>query len=194
MRPGRAAESEPIRVRPGDTEVVLQLREGGALRGMVVDDSSGEPCRARLLLSRSDTSDWSAGVDTRSDGTFELDGLHDGSYCLAASTPDGRVGILRGLAITGASTVEGLRIEVEPGASVRIRYEGPRARQVFDVLFRDACTASEGIAKGTEATLHAVAGDVVVRATTYPEREHLDLPLTLRVGETRDVVFDGAWK
>lgn len=46
----------------------------------------------------------------------------------------------------------------------------------------------------TERPITLPAGRIVVSARLCPEGEDFDLPLTLAVGETRDLFFDGAWK
>ncbi len=191
----RFVDSDPVRARPGDTDVVLQLRAGGTLRGLVVDKETGAPVKAKCLLHPHTPLVWDMrGVGTDENGVFEVSGLDKGLYSFAATTTNGRIGLLSSIDVPAGSTVDGLRIEVEPGATVRVRYEGPRPFTSFTLFAGEAAIGGDGITKGTDHSFLAPAGRIVVRATHFPEREDFDFALTLTVGETRDVVFDGAWK
>lgn len=191
----RFGSSDPVRARPGDTNVVLQLRAGGTLSGVIEDKATGLPCKARFFVQPRDPGPWGMrSSDSDESGSFETGGLAAGLYDLCATTTNGRFGMLAGIEVSAAATVDGLRIEVEPGASVRVRYDGPREFVAIHVLAGGIIVVSDGAEKGSAGTFTVPAGRIVVRATHPPKGENFDLPLTLEVGETRDIVFDGAWK
>jgi len=192
---GEYVESESVVVRTGDVDVVLQLRRGGAVRGIVVDASTGIACSADMLVNPRDPTTWSMRSErSRDDGSFEIDGLAPGTYDVAASTEDGRIGLASGLRVEAGASGEEVRIAVTAGAKVRVRYVGPWRVAGISVLVGESPVVGDGMEKGTERTFNTPAGSVVVRVRHHAEKKEFDLPLVLKVGETRDLVFDGTWK
>ncbi len=186
--------SEPVIARAGDTDVVLRLRAGGKLQGLVVDKASGTPTAASLVIRAHTPVDWAVSLPIANDkGIFQLDGLSAGLYDVAASTSSGLIGVVRAVEVAAGATRD-VRVEVEPGSRVRLRYEGPWPFVGVSLLLGDAPAYANGIGKGTESVLVSPAGSVVLRLRNHAEQLDFDLPLTLKVGETRDVVFDGSWK
>lgn len=190
---GRYVDSLPVRVQAGDTDVVLRLREGAKIEGLVVDATTGQPCAAKLCLMPLFTgAPRIMFPESDSQGKFSLDGLDEGAYAIGATALDGRTGTVARVELRpGAQTV---RVEVRPAARVRLRFEGPWPNVQFAVYDGDVAVAMDGMAKGTERTVIVPAGRATLRLTKYPERTEFSLPLNLEAGATRDVVFDGAWK
>ncbi len=192
---GDHVDSLPVRARAGDRGLELHLRRGGGLRGVVVDRGTGAPCSATLTCAQEDAPEAGFLVQsTGKDGAFALDGLVPGTYALSACTTSGRVGVLTGIAVAAGSSSEGLRLEVDAGARIHVRLDGPSALAGIEVRARGAVVFGDGLEKGTEREIVVPAGDLVVRISLHEQGRDFDLPLTLKVGETRDLVFDGAWK
>jgi hypothetical protein len=185
----------PVTARTGDTDVVLQLRRGGTIAGVVVD-AAGKPVpRADVVMNPHITGRWAnLSSNAGDDGRFRFDGLAEGLYDMAARTPDGQVGLALAIDVVVGAAPADVRIETAPGARVRVRYEGAGTHVSVSVLAGGVTIDSDGVEKGTEHAFAAPAGACVVRATRYSPKEEFDFPLTLAAGETRDLVFDGAWK
>ncbi len=191
---GEFVSSEPVTARAGDRDVVLRMRAGGVLRGTVVDKATGKAGPASVVVRPHTPDDWAFSHPSANEkGVFELPGLAPGLYDIAASTSNGQAGIVRDVEVAAGETRD-VRIEVEPGARVRVRYEGPWPSCNLTVLVGEVIVSADGIEKGTERLFDAPAGAVVVRMFNHAEDKGFDLPLTLAVGETRDLVFDGTWK
>ena len=127
-------------------------------------------------------------------GVVQFDALVPDLYDLSANTPDGRVGVLTDVELVSNKPVDGLRIGVEPGARVRVRHAGRTGYLQVEVFAGNALIATDALEPGMDRAFAAPVGDVLLRASTYLGPKPFDLPLTLAAGETRDVVFDGAWK
>lgn len=192
---GNFVESESVVARTGDVDVVLQLRRGGAVRGVVVDARTGIACSAEMLVNPRDPTTWSMRFErSRDDGSFEIEGLATGIYDVSARTDDGRLGFASALRVEADAPSEELRIAVSAGAKVRVRYVGPWQIVGLTALVGETPVIGDGMEKGTERMFDAPAGNIVVRVRHSVDKRNFDLPLVLKVGETRDLVFDGAWK
>jgi len=189
---GDFVDSESVAARPGDVDFVLRFRTGGALRGLVVNKTDGAPTAATVLV-RDHAGTGVSMPRANAQGVFELAGLAPGLYDVSASTSNGAVGLARDIEVTAGASRD-VRVEVEASARVRVRYAGPWPNVGISVYVGDALFATNGMPKGTETTLTAPVGAIVVRIRNYAEKTEFDLPLVLTVGETRDVVFDGTWK
>jgi hypothetical protein len=190
---GKYVDSLRVSARAGDTDVVLKLRDGATIEGLVVDATTGTPCAAKLVVSaRFAGASRTMLPEADLQGKFSLGGLEEGEYAIGAATQDGRTGMLSRVELRpGSQTV---RVEVSAGARIRLRFEGPYPNIQFAVLDGDVVVMMDGLAKGTERTLVVPAGPATLRLTKYPEREEFKLELNLQAGETRDVAFDGTWK
>ncbi len=131
---GLHAHSEALEVQAGQTGILLELREGGRIAGVVVDRSTGEGCECEVNLTSADPRSWMG--TSSADGTFRFGGLLPQSYAVTARTSDGKIGICRAILVTGGELVEGLRIEISPGSRLDLRYDGP-AEHVHCRLFVD---------------------------------------------------------
>lgn len=192
---GEFVDALPVTARTGDTDVVLQFRRGGAIAGLVVG-ADGQPApRADVVVNPRVAGRWSNRSSAAGDdGRFLFDGLEAGLYDVAARTAGGEVGVATAIEVAAGATPAEVRIEALPGARVRVRFDGPGPHVLVSVLAAGVTIHADGVEKGTERTFVAPVGACVVRVTRFPEREELDLPLTLAAGETRDLVFDGGWK
>jgi hypothetical protein len=184
-----SAGSEPVTARAGDENVELRCRAGSAATGRVVDAKTKEPCRANVAVA-SRASKSIMMLECEADGVFRFKGLEPGPCDLGAHTEDGRAGILRGVELTSGSQIEGLVIEVSPGAHVRVRNESKAHVVSVNVLSQGVPVSLDGVEPGTSHVFVAPAGHVTVRFQAIkvegkPERE-----LDLAVGEEKEVVFD----
>jgi len=110
--------------------VIVRLRWGGSLRGRVVDSTSAEGCQSAILISRQPfeppSSDWGVNFSSKAGGEFVMANLVPGRYGIAASTRDGRVGVLPGLEVSARGSIDGIEIPVSQGEKLLVRYEGKR--------------------------------------------------------------------
>jgi hypothetical protein len=184
------ARSAQVTVDAGARDVVLQLRRAGRLAGRVADSSSGEGVIAEIAVSI--PADPQAGIHmptSEPDGTFVLEGMLPGSYALAAATTDGRVGILRGVELAAGSDLHDLLISVQPGARVRVRYEGAQGYCSAQVVQDGVVVATDGVEKGTSKTFSGPAGSVKVVCRLGGNGKELVRELVLKAGEERELVF-----
>lgn len=188
---GRAT-SLPVRARPGERDVELRLRAGASIRGVVVDARSGEPVDAEIRLRARDFG-VRAAPPTDADGRFTFAGLDPGLHDVVASTSTGQIGLVRDVHVAEGETRD-VRVEVAPGARVRVRFDGPWSVGGVAVHVDDVTLASEEIERGTERSFFVPAGASIFRVRATGGGPDLDVAITTKPGETRDLVFDGAWK
>jgi hypothetical protein len=190
------APSEPVRAEVGRTDVVLQLRAGGGMRGIVVDALSGAGCLAELYVNAEQAQRESFplgmgfGSATKGDGKFEHLGLLPGAYGLAAQTSDGRFGILPSVNVAANATAEGLTIRVSPGGKLRFRREGVGSDLVVTVTSQGVPVDFPEIVKtGSTLEKRAPSGPLVVQV----RKDLKDTPklkmVDLAAGETKEVVL-----
>ncbi|MEM9382477.1 MAG: carboxypeptidase regulatory-like domain-containing protein, partial [Planctomycetota bacterium] len=121
------AETDALDLDPGATleDVELQLRNGGAIEGIVFDED-GSPASGRVVQVQSATLSVMRPVSTGDDGTFEVRGLPAGSYQLVAMDPStdmasdmdasGFAAMMDSIDIATAEVVEGETVIVYIGA------------------------------------------------------------------------------
>jgi hypothetical protein len=115
--------SEPVLARPGDEDVILHLRSGGAISGQIVGADEEQFDGWLVVVSRLGLPSWSA-TRIDSQGAFELRGIEPGIYDLLAETDRGRVGYLRDISVDVDSECLDLLIELQPSATLLCRIEG----------------------------------------------------------------------
>jgi protocatechuate 3,4-dioxygenase beta subunit len=184
------APSEPTSLTAGTKGAVLWLRQGGWIAGEVVDGGTGERVLCTLGCTRSGELGYSQ-TGSR-DGEVNLQGLLPGTYTLTAETADGRVGVVGGLRVEAGLAAD-VRIEVSPGATLELVYEGG-ADSARASLHRGESTARwTSFERGKLERLTVVPGAIEIR---WGEAGELDLrrraAVTLEAGETRRVVLRAA--
>ena len=167
--------SAPVQVQAGATDLILELELGGRIAGRVVDALTGEGVTAKVIVApqRGANERWIGGTFGPSDteGQFKFEGLPSGTYCAAASTPDGAFGLLRGLQLAEGARIEDLIVHVRPGARLRLHYDGPQDVGHFRVFDGDSIVAMDGVRRGTSSTLVVPLGRLSVECSEYPGSE-----------------------
>jgi len=186
--PGYTA-SEAVAVEGGQEDVLLELGRGGRLAGHFVDGRSGERCEAAIVISSADSGHLSMGLRPKPD--FDLTALKAGTYDLAASTPAGLAGVLRGVAVKPGSSREGLEIRLGPGAKLRVRYTGPETYVQYRILHEGAIVAANGLRSGTGELNVVPAGTNLVRVTSRGSggKRTQEREVTLAEGEEAEAAF-----
>lgn len=180
--------SETVEVEAGAQDVVLRVSRGATLAGQAVDSTTGAGVEAEIRLSRTnDPRMTMMELHSRADGSFEFGGLKPGTYTLSATMEDGRVGMLREIEVAAVSRVEGLRIKLAPGASLRVRYEGQHEVGHLKVLQDGALVTSDGVVRGKPARFRVPSG--AVRLLFTIAGKDLVRDVTLAPGEEREVEF-----
>jgi RNA polymerase sigma factor (sigma-70 family) len=155
--PGLPAVERPD-VRTGERPIVLQIPSGGRLEGIVTrEGGSGAPCavwavpitpgpmRTDQGVGRGMVRQWVSATD----GSFALGPLAPGSYNLYAVSPEGLVGHLPAVPLSGASR-KGLQIELRAGATLDGR--------VLDFLSQQPVAGARLRASPLGRTLTATSG------------------------------------
>ena len=183
---GDFTDSDPVEATPPAEGLLLVLGAGARLAGHFVDGRTGEACEAALVVSCEETGYFSLGMQARPD--FERRGLEAGTYHLTAHTPAGAVGLLRGVVLEEGASVEDLELRLEPGARLRVRYEGPSAYAQYRVLSGGAVVAGNGLRSGTTELEVVPAGEVLVRVSFGKELME-ERRVLCTVGEETEVSF-----
>ncbi len=184
----RDAPSEPIPVKSGDTDVVLELRAAGTISGRVVDSRSGEPASAEIVFCQAGPEAERLSMErTKEDGSFVSTGLIAGTYDVTARTIDGRIGRQLGIVVRPGVGSADVVIELVPGAKLSIRYEAASGYGRMNVRCGNSLIAGDGIAAGSTKTIVVPAGRVVAELRSPPQSQEVDLA----VGEEKTVVLNG---
>lgn len=182
--------SETVRVKPGQSDVVLRLHAGGSIEGRVLD-GLGTSVGCVVVAGRREEFGSSLQYSEVPAGEpFRFTGLVAGVFDLAASTNDGRAGVLEGIDVADGAKLEGLVLRVIPAGSVRVRYEGPDRSAHADVLQHDVTVSGGHLDRGLPIVYTAPAGPVLVRVETSESNHILERTVTVDVGNTTEVVFD----
>jgi hypothetical protein len=115
----RCRETARVRVLPGHVNVAPDIvLRGSVIAGTVVDEA-GPVSRFRVAMHQTSGPDGSPanGATTyrpvrHEDGVFLVE-LRAGTWNLIVATPDGRLGVLRGLTVTCGEPLAGLEVHVE---------------------------------------------------------------------------------
>lgn len=182
------APSEPALVVVGESSVELHLRVGAAIAGRVVDGRTGSPARASLTITGPDDDAVLYHAGAAEDGKLTLDGLEPGAYDLAATTPDGQVGVRRGVVVERGDQVEGIEILVEPAGLAHVRYVGSLPKGELTLYCGTTAIAFEGLATGTSATHSVPPGRV--RAVLRFGEERFERWAEVEAGELVEILFD----
>jgi hypothetical protein len=113
------AESEPVDADAGESGVVLRLREGGALSGVVID-SAGRRVAGANVRAGFTGSDWAASVITNRDGDFSIGALRPGTYRSSAWTESGEMAFVESVEIAAGEHRKGIELRLEPAVRLRI--------------------------------------------------------------------------
>ena len=192
-RAARMAEapSEELRVAAGTEGVVLRLRAGGSLRGLVVDDA-GKALATSVTVSRRDPG--AMGPMSRSpmpDGTFHFQGLEPGRYDISTATADARVGILEDIEIAAGQEVGDLVVRLMPGGTVRVRHEGPEKFANIRLLHRGIQLKGDGLERSAAREFVVPAGTILVRMSYHEaDLRTAERSIDVVAGQRVEVVFE----
>lgn len=181
----RLVDSAGVAARPGDVGVVLRLQAGGRIEGAVLDGISGRPCSATLTYWR--VGALGCGVTYSRDGTFHLEGLEAGAYCLAARGPGGRVGVLRDILVAPGRDSSGVTLDLVPGSRLRIVNQTAEDN-MYRVSFDGAVIAMEDLAASDETSLVVPPGRIAVEFLFMPSETAQEVEVA--EGEEARVVFE----
>ena len=187
---GAFAPAESVHAEAGEQEITLRLRSGGTVAGAILARQGQKPVAASVALARLDREEELGFVRTAeasAAGRFLFEGLEPGAYSLAAQTQDGRCGMLTRFTLDAGQLVEGLRVEVEPGARLRLRAEGKEAGAFVAVYCGDVAIMSDQIAPGSTAEQTVPGGKVRILTFVRDGPPH-EQTVELGVGETREVL------
>jgi hypothetical protein len=161
---GPDASSDPVEADAGEDGVVLRLRAGGKIKGVVLDGASRTGCQAEVMLSPCDTTPTSSLLQMASeeDGTFESDGLEPGSYDVMAKASGGRFGVLRGVMVRAGVATQDLVLTLAPGAILRVRYAGQAERMWYQIRNDGALLALDEIRPGSSSERTVLPGRLLV--------------------------------
>jgi hypothetical protein len=142
-----------VEVHAGASDVQLRLRIGGRIRGRVIDAVTGEGVEAHVVVGpqRGDSQPGFGGAlgSSSSDGTFDFQGLAPGTYSLAASTTGGACGIAADLRLEDGTQLD-IEVRVQPGARLRLRYDGPQEVAQIHAYLGSVVVAMDGVERGTK--------------------------------------------
>lgn len=191
----KGAYSETVRVRAGGPPVDLRLRAPGRIRGRVLDATTREPVAAVVLLNLERSEPMRiASREQTANGSFELPKLIPGTYVVTARTSDGRYGASASVALLAGQTIDDVEVLVRPGGRLKLELDG-LGEETFLMLVRDDWTLSfDPVDNGFDDEIPVPLGRVTVRLWDVMTRANHDVEVDVRAGETRALVFDGAWK
>jgi hypothetical protein len=188
---GIDAPSDPVTARAGDKDVILRLRAGGGIEGKVIDAKTGEGCRAECACLPSNQSDMKGGSYSSSnqDGSFQWSGLEPGSFELTARTSDGRTARAKGVIVSAGEKASGIVLSLEPGAKLRLRYDGDQEGAWSEVQSDGIRVAGDALVKGTPSVQIVPKGKLTVilfhkAGVTVCTRE-----VEVAAGEEKEVVL-----
>jgi hypothetical protein len=183
-------KSEIVSVEAGAEGVVLVLREGGTVQGIVTDAETQRPAAAAItIVAEGGPELGMLAVSSTEDGSFRGQGLEPGTYALCARTSDGRCGILRHVEVRAGTTTSDLVIALSAGAKLRLRYQGDEDFASIVVLVDGVAIAMDGVEKGHEVEWTVAAGSLTVRMYTGSPEPADERVVQLAAGETQAVVF-----
>jgi len=177
--------SEGVVVAAGEDDVVeLRLGASGTLRGRVegIDGSVTDGVRVTVQGD-----DLLMMTDVKRDGTFEQE-VPPGVYHLSASAPSGHVAIATGISAKARERSEEAVLRLEPGARVRIRYDGEARVAQYRVFSGEANVGADGIHSGTVRDVFVPAGPVRVELRGGESREAREVVASH--GRATEVHFD----
>ena len=188
---GDDADSDPVEADAGADDVVLRLKPGGSIEGIVIG-TRGDPVHAQLWPTLTNATDlpW-PGVWSDNDGDFRFDGLQAGTYNIAASALDGSTGVLEGVVLGVGESKSELSVRLAPGGRVRVRQEGPDRVVNAHVLAHGILYDGGYLERSTTREFTAPAGSVTVRAAYLDSDNHVvEHTVDVKAGQTVDVVFE----
>jgi hypothetical protein len=186
--PFEFVDSDSVPVHAGDEHVILRLKAAGSLSGSIVDQTTGQRVRASLCYSNRDRETHRCMLDGEAD-SFRLKGLNPGVYDLAATTADGRIGVLRGVVVEAELTARSVIIQVAPGARLRLKYEGSGDGRTISLYSERAYLGWMSLNRGESITKTVPPGRIRICSSDRDQQE--DREIVAVVGQEQTVVLGG---
>jgi hypothetical protein len=187
--PVSAAVSARVEADGGTEDVVIVVGAGGIVRGTVID-TSGKLVAAELTIeSTDDPEDPRLQKTTTENGDFRFQNNAPGKYAIVARTSDGRIGVARGLVIEEGKALGAVRVEVEAGATVTVRWEGKPVPWMCTAELDQILVSFAMSAEGGSADLIVPAGNLKIGYASEALNRWGETFVQVGVGETREVVF-----
>jgi len=187
---GLFAGSERLDVQAGEHDIVIQLRVGAILNGVVVDAGTGEPCSAEVVFShRGAAPRLLSYALAEADGTFKCEGSDIDRYDFFARTRDGRVGTLLDVAVAAGKNSGRLKLAVRPGAKLALRYDGKKGPAHALILSDGVPFAETILIVGTSTSQAVLPGHLTVQMTAGGEEKTRTREIDLAVGEEKEIIF-----
>lgn len=188
------ADSDPVEASAGDEGVVLRLRAGGSISGIIVDGATGRACAATLTLGLRGLADQGLTMfengEDEENGAFQLDGLAPGVYDISARASGQRVGILRGVVVQAGIDTSKLVVTLAPGATLRVKYAGKDRFLSYRILSEGVPVAGDGIQAGGSKEIVVPSGRLTIECRSTGESSETK-EIELAVGEQKELVFGG---
>ena len=180
------APSEELVAEAGASDIVLRLQPGATIP-LRVFGPDGQPAAASVGIGQRGVL-YGFRMGGTVEGRYQFSGLAPGTYAVSASSADGLFAMRAGIRVSAGETAPEVELHLERGATLRVRYEGPRSAQSYGVYVNGDLVSTDGFERGAVGTLSAPAGNVEVRRMA-PESETSEvLRLTLQPGEVREIV------
>lgn len=189
--PGESdAKSEAVSAETGETDVVLRLRPGVTLAGRVVDER-GEPVSASMLISRNGPDgSHNEFFATKPDGAFNLSNSEPGTFVIAATQADGRVGVLEDITLESGNALTDLVVRLAPGGRIRVTYDGADRYALVSVRRGRVLVGQSMLEAGTVQEFSAPLGRVTVNVDSEGRHKTAEKTVEVTSGATCDVAFD----
>ena len=159
---GENLPGPPVRALAGDRDIVVQMRRGAVVAGVVVEAASG----ARLSASVSQTSTGGGGYTCHAtSGVFEFEGVAPGSASLRVHTSDGRVMVVAPFDVAPGDRVRDLVVRVQDATYLEVHALGRHERVSVTVSQEGVQWDSQWISRGASARLPVQPGKFELRAT-----------------------------
>jgi hypothetical protein len=188
------AESPHVRALPGAHDVALTITPDASIHGRVLPPAHGFLDDVSITLSSGDDSFGVHVFSAGSTGEFELDGLLPGSYTVCACDVRGNVSRPRTITLARGESLGGLELELQPGASVTVRYHGNAEEAGFDVFWDGRYVSYDDPTSSRCLRRIAVpSGEIRVKCRRWRRGEYVrpEIERTVEVGagETKEIVF-----
>jgi hypothetical protein len=188
------SSSDPVSAAAGDSNVVLQLKLGGRIRGKVIDSVSGAACAAQLVFMPEGhvAGQFANGVmtSTNPDGTFERSGIEPGLWSVTATTGDGRFAQQAHLEVAANSDTGELVFSLSPGGKLQLSYGGSKPQLFVTIQSNGASIAFPDWVKSGASIQHlAPAGSLLLQIRSEQDGPARAKAIELKAGETKDVVL-----
>ncbi|HEX5018860.1 MAG TPA: carboxypeptidase-like regulatory domain-containing protein, partial [Actinomycetes bacterium] len=180
------ANSLPLRVTAGDSNVTLTLRSGCSVAGRVVDAAERSAVQADVTLSQVG-GDLTLRASTSKSGQFQFGALEPGVYDLVAITPGGGCAVLAGLRLDAGQSANALELAVEPGGRLRVNYDGSAESAKIRIEHDGVCIAWDNVTNGGARDWLVPAGKNLVLCTEGSGTQALRREVAIPAGQLTEV-------